>query len=179
MYSQCKCFLFYNCVNIEKRNPLMVKYKSSLYCCRDIQRWSKPIHPNVRPLVSNNDDLKLLFQEFEGNEDQSSLVRHWLKPHLYARFVRFVPLTWIGQRCMRVELHGCNEPNLSMERLNKKLKNGKVYHNCKDKSKTEKTVNVFITQFITNSTLKVYVKFCYVVVMLSFNYSLFCHRRIE
>ena len=115
-----------------------------------------------------------------GNKDQSSLVRHWLKPHVYARFVRFVPLYWIGQRCMRVELHGCKEPKLSMESLTEKLKNGKVYHiNCKDKSKTEKTVNVCITHFITNSSLNVYVKLCYVVVILSFNYSLFCHRRIE
>lgn len=64
-------------------------------------------------------------QEFKGNMDQSSLVRHWLKPHYHARFVRFVPLSWVGQRCMRVELHGCKKADLSLEKLSGNLKNGK------------------------------------------------------
>ena len=65
-----------------------------------------------------------LVQEFGGN--QSSLVLHWLKPHIHARFVRFVPLTWVGQRCMRVGLYGCKKLNASFEELSGNLKNGKA-----------------------------------------------------
>ena len=64
-------------------------------------------------------------KEFNGNLDSSSLRHHWLKPHFHARFVRFVPLTWVGQRCMRVELHGCNKAKTSFEKLSGNLKNGK------------------------------------------------------
>ena len=45
--------------------------------------------------------------------DQSSVVRHWLKPPFHARFIRFVPLSWVGQQCLRVELHGCKKASAS------------------------------------------------------------------
>ena len=44
--------------------------------------------------------------------NQSSIVHHWLKPRLEARFVRFSPTSFFGQRCMRVELYGCKESHL-------------------------------------------------------------------
>ena len=61
-------------------------------------------------------------QELNGNSDQSSLAHQWT--YFYARFVRFVPLTWVGQQCMRVELHGCKETIVQIDDLQKYLKNG-------------------------------------------------------
>ena len=63
-------------------------------------------------------------QEFNGNSDQSSVVHHWLDYHFYARFVRFVPLTWVGQQCMRVELHGCEDNEFYIEEIRKYVENG-------------------------------------------------------
>ncbi|PFX14340.1 Neuropilin-1 [Stylophora pistillata] len=51
-------------------------------------------------------------KEFKGNTNQSSIVHHWLKPRLKARLVRFSPTSFVGQRCMRVELYGCKESHL-------------------------------------------------------------------
>ena len=34
-------------------------------------------------------------------------MRHWLKPHIKTRLVRFVPVSWVGMQCMRVEIHAC------------------------------------------------------------------------
>lgn len=37
----------------------------------------------------------------------NSIVRHWLKPYIKTRLVRFVPVSWVGMQCMRVEIHAC------------------------------------------------------------------------
>ena len=44
------------------------------------------------------------FQEFAGNTDRSSIVKHSLSPDVKARFVRFYPVTHHGYPCLRVEI---------------------------------------------------------------------------
>ena len=56
--------------------------------------------------------------------EPSFLVQHWLSHHFHARFVRFFPLVWVYQNCMRVELHGCYKAKTSSEKLIANLKNG-------------------------------------------------------
>lgn len=69
--------------------------------------------------------LYLVHQEFNGNTDGSSVVRHWLKPRFNARYVRFVPILWTGQQCMRVEIYGCKATVFpSVETIMKTLTKG-------------------------------------------------------
>ncbi|KAK3743989.1 hypothetical protein QZH41_010801, partial [Actinostola sp. cb2023] len=42
---------------------------------------------------------------FTGNSDSETVVRHLLTPVIYARFVRFHPITWNGHISMRVEVY--------------------------------------------------------------------------
>ncbi|KAK3743988.1 hypothetical protein QZH41_010800, partial [Actinostola sp. cb2023] len=42
---------------------------------------------------------------FTGNSDSETVVRHLLTPVIYARFVRFHPMTWINYISMRVEVY--------------------------------------------------------------------------
>ncbi|XP_029198702.2 uncharacterized protein LOC114963633 [Acropora millepora] len=73
-------------------------------------------------------------KEFNGNTDGSSVVRHWLKPRFNARYVRFVPILWTGQLCMRVEIYGCKATVFpSAETITKTLTKEPqtcVKHNC-------------------------------------------------
>ncbi|XP_074617347.1 uncharacterized protein LOC141876569 [Acropora palmata] len=73
-------------------------------------------------------------KEFNGNTDGSSVVRHWLKPRFNARYVRFVPILWTGQLCMRVEIYGCKATVFpSVETIMKTLTKEPqtcVKHNC-------------------------------------------------
>ena len=54
------------------------------------------------------------FQEFKGNSDQSSIVRHWLKHQLYATWVFIYPTSYVGRMCMSVEIYGCRTGDISM-----------------------------------------------------------------
>ena len=44
------------------------------------------------------------FQVFTGNSDQTSIVKHSLRNHFKARYVRFYPVTYIHWSCLRVEI---------------------------------------------------------------------------
>ncbi|XP_031550738.1 LOW QUALITY PROTEIN: EGF-like repeat and discoidin I-like domain-containing protein 3, partial [Actinia tenebrosa] len=44
-----------------------------------------------------------------GNHGYKSLVRHHISPAIYARYVRFLPVTWNSKIGIRVELYGCRE----------------------------------------------------------------------
>lgn len=46
--------------------------------------------------------------------DQSSIVRHWVKPHMYATVVLLYPTSYVGRLCMSVELYGCRTDDISM-----------------------------------------------------------------
>ena len=58
--------------------------------------------------------LPLFFQEFKGNSDQSSIVRHWLKPHMYVTELLWYPTSYVGRLCLSVEIYGCLASNISM-----------------------------------------------------------------
>ena len=84
---------------------------------------------DIDQFVLSNCRLCCIYQRFNGNKDKGSVVHHWLKPHFHARFVRFVPLSWVGQRCMRVEIHGCKDEVLPIETLKGNLTKGE--ESCK------------------------------------------------
>lgn len=44
---------------------------------------------------------------FTGNKDRSTTVLHLFSTPVVARYVRFVPETWSGNICMRVQIYGC------------------------------------------------------------------------
>ncbi|XP_070532232.1 uncharacterized protein [Ptychodera flava] len=50
----------------------------------------------------NGDD-----EVFDGNFDQSTPVTHHLDHPFFSRILRFVPVTWYQEICMRVEVLGC------------------------------------------------------------------------
>ena len=58
--------------------------------------------------------LPLFFQEFKGNSDQSSIVRHWLKHQIYATYVALYPTSYVGRMCMSIEIYGCRASDISM-----------------------------------------------------------------
>ncbi|KAK3746637.1 hypothetical protein QZH41_012844, partial [Actinostola sp. cb2023] len=45
---------------------------------------------------------------FDGNSNGGTVTKHVLKNITAARYVRFVPETWFGHVCARVQLYGCN-----------------------------------------------------------------------
>jgi hypothetical protein len=54
-------------------------------------------------------DVKLysfVLQELEGNNDSTTIVFHPLEPAETARFVRFYPVSYETNACIRVELYG-------------------------------------------------------------------------
>ena len=51
-----------------------------------------------------------LFQLFLGNTDRTTIVKHFLKRPIQARYVRINPRAWHGIHiCMRFEIFGCKE----------------------------------------------------------------------
>ena len=44
------------------------------------------------------------FQDFPGNKDANTIVRHSLSTAVKARFVRFYPVTYQSWPCLRVEI---------------------------------------------------------------------------
>lgn len=51
--------------------------------------------------------FSLISQEFTGNKDRNTVVRHDLNPPITARFIRFQPVSWFAHISMRAELYGC------------------------------------------------------------------------
>ena len=53
--------------------------------------------------------LQLLFyvQEFLGNTDQDTVVKHRFIEGIRARYIRFCPTGWHNHISMRVEVYGC------------------------------------------------------------------------
>lgn len=49
-------------------------------------------------------------QLFEANKDRSTIVKHYLKKPMKARYIRLNPRAWHGIHiCMRFEVFGCKE----------------------------------------------------------------------
>ena len=48
-----------------------------------------------------------VFQEFDGNTNRDTVVKHELNPPVRARYIRFRPTAWNLQVSMRVEVYGC------------------------------------------------------------------------
>jgi len=44
---------------------------------------------------------------FTGNKDRNTTVLHLFSTPVVARYVRFLPETWSGKICMRVQIYGC------------------------------------------------------------------------
>ncbi|KAL9983324.1 hypothetical protein ACROYT_G005476 [Oculina patagonica] len=44
---------------------------------------------------------------FDGNSQSNQVVRHTLLKRIISRHLRFLPVTWSGWTCMRVEIFGC------------------------------------------------------------------------
>ena len=55
--------------------------------------------------------ISLNFQEFDGNGDSNTVVRHNLTKPITASIVRFLPTKWHAHISMRVELYGCYTGN--------------------------------------------------------------------
>ncbi|XP_028411606.1 neuropilin-1-like [Dendronephthya gigantea] len=47
-------------------------------------------------------------KEFQGNNDQNTIVHHTVIPHISARFIRLHPTAWQNFISMRVEFYGCS-----------------------------------------------------------------------
>lgn len=47
------------------------------------------------------------FQIFDGNSQSNQVVRRTLLKRIVSRHLRFLPVTWFGWTCMRVEIFGC------------------------------------------------------------------------
>ena len=47
-----------------------------------------------------------MLQEFNGNAGRNDIVKHSLKEYASARFIRFQPTTYSGQKALRVEVFG-------------------------------------------------------------------------
>ena len=75
--------------------------------------WSASLHSSqlsrVSPRGRNASHVELaLSQEFAGNRDRDTPVRHVLERPFVAKGVTFHPTAWQGSISMRVELYGCN-----------------------------------------------------------------------
>ena len=44
---------------------------------------------------------------FSGNFDEQSVVKHYFRPTLELKIIRFYPKKWADGICMRFELYGC------------------------------------------------------------------------
>ena len=61
--------------------------------------------------------LQLLFyvQEFLGNTDQDTVVKHRFNEGIRARYIRFHPTGWHNHISMRVEVYGCKGNFVGLE----------------------------------------------------------------
>ncbi|EDO43742.1 predicted protein, partial [Nematostella vectensis] len=46
-------------------------------------------------------------KELPGNTDRNTVVVHWFKQIIAARFVKIKPLSWNNAICMRAQIYGC------------------------------------------------------------------------
>ena len=81
----------------------------NVVCSVHKKKWRNYVHTIVILFLAT-----FFFQEFKGNSDQSSIVRHWLKHQLYATWVFFYPTSYVGRMCMSVEVYGCRTGDISM-----------------------------------------------------------------
>lgn len=58
--------------------------------------------------------ISLNFQEFDGNRDSDTVVRHNLTKPITASIIRFQPTEWHTHISMRVELYGCFTGNVCL-----------------------------------------------------------------
>ena len=57
-------------------------------------------------------------QIFTGNSDRNTLIKHSLKPHIEARYIRFHPRTHSYKAaCLRAELYGCQDGKFKRMRI--------------------------------------------------------------
>ena len=81
----------------------------NVVCSVHKKKWRNYVHTIVILFLA-----AFFFQEFKGNSDQSSIVRHWLKHQLYATWVFIYPTSYVGRMCMSVEIYGCRTGDISM-----------------------------------------------------------------
>eukprot|EP00794_Sanderia_malayensis_P000103 gene103-713_t len=65
--------------------------------------YSEVVSNGFTPINDNNAMKKL----FNGNVDESGIVKNKLEPPIRARFIRIYPISKVGYICMRIELYGC------------------------------------------------------------------------
>ncbi|CAH3036503.1 unnamed protein product, partial [Porites lobata] len=53
-------------------------------------------------------------QELTGNSDRNTVVVHWFAPPFAAQYVRIFPQTYTGAICMRMDLFGCKDFEVSL-----------------------------------------------------------------
>lgn len=56
----------------------------------------------------NSNSLYHIFQVYQANSDQNSVVVNTLEAPIEARFVRLHPQRWYGHISLRMELYGCS-----------------------------------------------------------------------
>lgn len=85
--------------------------------------------------------LHLLFyvQEFLGNIDQDTVVKHRFNERIRARYMRFRPTGWHGHISMRVEVYGCKGNIVGLEEFVENL----VYMYQEEKKNQKKQLRRF------------------------------------
>ena len=51
------------------------------------------------------------YQVFSANFDNTSIVKQYLDPPIFARYIRLHPTEWVGASALRAEFYGCYEGN--------------------------------------------------------------------
>ncbi|XP_034550029.1 coagulation factor V [Notolabrus celidotus] len=54
------------------------------------------------------DDENISSKTFRGNTDNNDHVKNYIYPPIFSRFIRIVPMSWMGSITMRIELLGCD-----------------------------------------------------------------------
>ena len=91
--------------------------------------------------------LQLLFyvQEFLGNTDQDTVVKHRFNEGIRAHYIRFHPTGWHNHISMRVEVYGCKGNFAGLEEFVENL----VYiHQEKKKNQKKQDLPSFILFFV-------------------------------
>ena len=83
------------------------KYFRYLLLQRNLKVENKPLIYTLNHKFSTAPTCRFFPQEFKGNTDQSSIIRHRLKRHLYTAKVLLYPTSYFGRMCMSVEIYGC------------------------------------------------------------------------
>ena len=66
-------------------------------------------------------------QKFRRQGGSNIINQHPLEVPVYARYVRFLPVTWKGQICLRVEVYGSVGKFAIYKRAYNNEKNGKTF----------------------------------------------------